>query len=315
MRVLILFDESTHIVWLEYLRLHIRVRCLFGFANPQGQGSFLYNADAFSKEILAFTLNVSFFVILNGMIFADNEGQKPKFFLIIRMTKLNNQKIKAVFFDMDGVLYDSMPAHSAAWVRAMTQFDLNFTINDCYLNEGRTGDDTINQFVQQQFGRKATRKEMDEIYALKTAYFEQSGGAQPMPFANDLLQKIKSERRQIVLVTGSGQASLLDNLNKDFPSIFNNDNTVTAFDVTRGKPDPEPYLLALKKSGREPHEAIVIENAPLGIQSAKAAGISVIAVNTGTLENKILYDCGAKIVLASMKELFDKWDELEKIIF
>ncbi|MCL1868048.1 MAG: HAD-IA family hydrolase [Paludibacter sp.] len=222
----------------------------------------------------------------------------------------NNQGIKAVFFDMDGVLYDSMPAHSAAWVRAMTQFGLNFTINDCYLNEGRTGDDTINQFVRQQFGREATRAEMDEIYALKTEFFNQSGGAQQMPFANDLLQKIKDEGRQIVLVTGSGQASLLENLNKDFPAIFNKDNTVTAFDVKLGKPNPEPYLLALKKSGRQPHEAIVVENAPLGILAAKAAGLSVIAVNTGTLDDKILYDCGAKTVLASMQELFEKWEDL-----
>jgi len=222
-----------------------------------------------------------------------------------------NKNIKAVFFDMDGVLYDSMPGHSAAWVRAMTQFGLNFTVNDCYLNEGRTGDDTINNFVQLQFGRKATRAEMDEIYKLKTEFFEQSGGAEPMLFANDLLQKIKREGRQIVLVTGSGQASLLENLNKDFPAIFNENNTVTAFDVKRGKPDPEPYLLALKKSNRKPDEAIVVENAPLGIQAARAAGIDVIAVNTGTLDDKILYDCGAKIVLRSIKELYQKWESLE----
>jgi beta-phosphoglucomutase-like phosphatase (HAD superfamily) len=129
-----------------------------------------------------------------------------------------------------------------------------------------------------------------------------------------LLQKIKSEGRQIVLVTGSGQASLLENLNMDFPAIFNKNNTVTAFDVKLGKPNPEPYLLALKKSGREPHEAIVVENAPLGILAAKAAGLSVIAVNTGTLDDKILYDCGAKIVLSSMKELFEKWEKLFKNI-
>ena len=224
-----------------------------------------------------------------------------------------NHKIKAVFFDMDGVLYDSMPAHSAAWVRAMTRFEYNFTINDCYMNEGRTGDDTINQQAQLQFGREATRAEMNAIYALKTDFFEQSGGVQPMPFANELLQKIKQQGRQIVLVTGSGQASLLDNLSKDFPDIFNRNNTVTAFDVTCGKPNPEPYLLALKKSGRKPVEAIVVENAPLGIQAAKAANLFVIAVNTGTLEDKILYDCGADIVFSGIKELYENWDELDLI--
>lgn len=223
----------------------------------------------------------------------------------------NKQKIKAVFFDMDGVLYDSMPAHSVAWVRAMTQFGLHFTINDCYMNEGRTGDDTINEQMKLQLGREATQEEMDKIYKLKTGFFEKSGIVQPMPFANNLLQKIKQAKQQIALVTGSGQVSLLENLNRDFPEIFNKNNIVTAFDVTRGKPDPEPYLLALQKTEREPHETIVIENAPLGIQAAKAAGISVIAVNTGTLADKILYNCGAKIVFSGMKELYQKWNTLD----
>ncbi|MDR2824606.1 MAG: HAD-IA family hydrolase, partial [Prevotellaceae bacterium] len=203
---------------------------------------------------------------------------------------------KAIFFDMDGVLYDSMPAHSAAWVRAMAQFGFKFTINDCYMNEGRTGDDTINEQMKLQFGREATHSEMNEIYNLKTKYFEDVGGALPMPFANNLLQKIKQEGRQIVLVTGSGQATLLDKLNHDFPSIFNENNTVTAFDVVRGKPDPEPYLLAMKKSGVQPFEAMVVENAPLGVQAAKAAGLFVVAVNTGTLDDQILSDFGADIV-------------------
>ncbi|MCL2596765.1 MAG: HAD-IA family hydrolase [Paludibacter sp.] len=223
----------------------------------------------------------------------------------------NPHKIQAVFFDMDGVLYDSMPTHSEAWVRAMTQFGYDFTTNDCYLNEGRTGDDTINQQAQLQFGRDATREEMDKIYAFKSEIFEHSSGALPMPFANNLLQKIKQQGRQIVLVTGSGQASLLENLNRDFPDIFNKNNTVTAFDVTYGKPNPEPYLLALKKAGCKANEAIVVENAPLGIEAAKAANLFVIAVNTGTLSDKILYDYGANIVFSGIKELHERWDKLD----
>ena len=48
---------------------------------------------------------------------------------------------------------------------------------------------------------------------------------------------------------------------------------VTAFDVKYGKPNPEPYLMALKKGGFKPNEALVIENAPLGVQAGVAAGI------------------------------------------
>jgi len=76
---------------------------------------------------------------------------------------------------------------------------------------------------------------------------------------------------------------------------------VTAFDVENGKPDPEPFLMGLKKGGNlKPNQAIVIENAPLGIEAAVAAGIFTIAVNTGPLPDKILKDAGASLVFDSM---------------
>jgi HAD superfamily hydrolase (TIGR01509 family) len=218
--------------------------------------------------------------------------------------------IKAVFFDMDGVLYDSMRAHAAAWVKSMKQYNFLFAEYDCYLNEGRTGHDTINNEAKKQWGREATEQEMQEIYALKSRYFDDCGKAVAMPSANDLLQKIKNEGRKIVLVTGSGQPSLLDNLNADFPNIFDENNTVTAFDVKYGKPNPEPYLTALQKAGVAPYEAVVVENAPLGVQAATSAGIFTIAVNTGVLEDKILYDFGANIVLSGVPELFEKWETI-----
>jgi len=104
-----------------------------------------------------------------------------------------------------------------------------------------------------------------------------------------------------VLVTGSGQPSLLDRLDLDFPGIFTPATMVTAFDVVNGKPDPEPFLMGLKKGGHlKPNQAIVIENAPLGIEAAVAAGIFTIAVNTGPLPDKILKDAGASLVFDSM---------------
>jgi beta-phosphoglucomutase-like phosphatase (HAD superfamily) len=63
---------------------------------------------------------------------------------------------------------------------------------------------------------------------------------------------------------------------------------VTAFDVKKGKPDPEPYLIALGKSGVKPNEAFVVENAPLGVRSSVAAGLFTFAVNTGILTTEEL---------------------------
>ena len=86
-----------------------------------------------------------------------------------------------------------------------------------------------------------------------------------------------------------------------FPSIFQRDRMITALDVTRGKPDPEPYLKAWERSGVAKEQCVVIENAPLGIRSGKAAGLTVYAVNTGILTKEDLSQ--ADQVFNNMTEL------------
>ena len=230
---------------------------------------------------------------------------------IITFLKENNYpdfNLKAVFFDMDGVLFDSMKYHASAWVQALNDVNIPFTQYEAYLNEGRTGHSTIDGAFNRTYGRDATEVEKQQIYNLKSKYFEVFDSPERIPFVTELLKKIKNLGMQIFVVTGSGQASLIDNLQVHFPDVFHKDKMVTAYDVLQGKPFPEPYLKALKKSGVKPWEVIVIENAPLGVESAKAAGLFTLAVNTGPLEKEVLLDSGADIVFDSMEELDEKWD-------
>ncbi|MCE1156499.1 MAG: HAD-IA family hydrolase [Bacteroidales bacterium] len=221
---------------------------------------------------------------------------------------------KVIFFDMDGVLYDSMKSHASAWVSAMTDIKIPFTPYEAYMNEGRTGQSTIDGAYQQHRGRNATEEEKQQIYKLKTHYFELCGPTEKMPYAHEVLKKVQQQGLGIFIVTGSGQLTLIDNLESSFPGVFHKERLVTAFDVIQGKPHPEPYLKALAKAGVQPWEALVIENAPLGVESAVAAGIFTVAVNTGPLESKILYDSGANIVLdGGMSELYEKWEQLSSI--
>ena len=217
---------------------------------------------------------------------------------------------KAIFFDMDGVLFDSMKNHATAWVQAMQQTGLPFTEYEAYMNEGRTGASTIDSVFIQIHSRNATEKEKQQIYRLKSSLFEKCGKTERMPYALELLQKIQKQQLEIFVVTGSGQPTLLDSLENNFPGVFQKDKIVTAFDVKYGKPNPEPYLMALKKSGLQPWEVIVVENAPLGVESATAAGLFTIGVNTGPLNPEVLSDSGAGIVLDDMKELHDHWEKI-----
>ena len=220
--------------------------------------------------------------------------------------------LKAVLFDMDGVLFNSMPNHAEAWHRTMAQYGFTLSREEAYLHEGRTGASTINIVSRRERGYDATEEEIKRIYRTKSEIFNQYPQAERMPGAFEVLTQIKEAGLTPMVVTGSGQTSLLDRLNHNFPGIFRKELMVTAFDVKYGKPNPEPYLMALKKGGLQPNEALVVENAPLGVQAGTAAGIFTIAVNTGPLSDHVLLDEGANLLFHSMPDFNEHWKELQK---
>ena len=217
---------------------------------------------------------------------------------------------KAFLFDMDGVLYDSMPFHAKAWKEAFAHVGVQFSEYDVYLNEGRTGKATVNEAFTAQFRREATDDEIQQIYADKAEIFMSISRTNPMPFAKEVLTALQAAGKKIVLVTGSGQKSLISRLNESYPGVFSPENMVTSFDVKYGKPNPEPYLMALQKAGVRPNEAVVIENAPLGVQAGVEAEIFTIALNTGILNDDVLSSAGANVVLPSMQTLYDHLSSL-----
>lgn len=224
----------------------------------------------------------------------------------LQENKYNNFVLKAVLFDMDGVLYHSMPNHAQSWAKVMRSHGFNMTEEEAYMHEGRTGDDTID-IISKREGKQAGPEERKQIYQEKTIAFNACPTVSPMKGSYELLQEVVADGLFAMLVTGSGQPSLLDRLNHDFPSIFIRERMVTSFDVKKGKPNPEPYLTALEKGTLSPNEAIVVENAPLGVEAARAAGLFVIAVNTGPLPNSVLLDAGANYLLPSVEMLYNEW--------
>lgn len=214
---------------------------------------------------------------------------------------------KAVFFDQDGVLFNSMPFHAQSWEMAMNENGLPFTKNQTYRNEGRTGASVINEAYRLIHGVDAPQEVIEAVYAAKSKHFNDlTGGKLPelIPGIRDVLAFLRSKEIQCWVVTGSGQRSLIDNLRNTFPDTFT--GIITSFDVTHGKPDPEPYLKALDRSGFQREECMVVENAPLGVRAAKTAGLFCCAVNTGPLPDSDLSDEGADIVLPNMQALL-KW--------
>lgn len=218
---------------------------------------------------------------------------------------------KVVLFDMDGVLYDSMPNHGIAWQRAMKEFGIHFTVEDSYATEGARGVDTIRKYAKAQLGKELTEEEAQKMYDLKAHYFHEMPEAKIFDGVTDLMKKIKDSGLKIGIVTGSAQRPLIERVTHDFGDSVSRDQITTAFDVKRGKPNPDPYLMGLKKAGNyAPSEGIVVENAPLGVRAGVAAGCYTVAINSGPLDDSVLINEGANILFPTIREFADNWEEV-----
>ena len=214
-------------------------------------------------------------------------------------------RFRAALVDMDGTLYDSMPYHAQAWHRMMLDVGIDVAPERFFLFEGMTGRATINLLFREFLHRDASAQEVEELYHRKTVYFNEMPEVSAMPGAQQMLRYLREAGVITVLVTGSGQRSLIDRLNRDFPGIFTPSLMITSHDVTHGKPNPEPYLMAMQRAGVTPGEAIVIENAPLGVQAGAASGAFTIGLTTGPIPAQALAEAGAHLVLPSMQALAD----------
>ncbi len=212
--------------------------------------------------------------------------------------------MKTVMFDMDGVLFNSMPNHARSWHKAMEFFGLDLPEDEAYMHEGRTGASTINIVTQRQLGRSADEAECEKIYKKKSEFFNQCPEARRMDGALETVTAVKATGATPTIITGSGTASLLARIDQNFPTLFRSDWMVAAKDVKIGKPNPEPYLMGMRKAGGlTPQQTMVVENAPLGVQAGVAAGCFTIAVNTGPLPDSALTEQGANLLFRSMTEL------------
>lgn len=213
---------------------------------------------------------------------------------------------------MDGTLYDSMSNHASSWYQMVREHDIECTPEEFYLYEGATGHFTVNMLIERKFGRKATEQEVHDFYERKAEIFRAKPAPEVMPGARELVERLAAlpSHPQTILVTGSAQGSLLDRLDADFPGRFPAERRVTALNVKRGKPYPDPFLQGAALAGVEPQECVVIENAPLGVTAGHRAGCFTVAVATGPIPLSTLKEAGADLVFSSMPECANKLPEI-----
>lgn len=185
--------------------------------------------------------------------------------------------IRAVFFDFDGTLIDSMPAHVVAWEKILGEIGIQ--LDDLYfqMNEGEKAEDTISRLLSER-GYEYSEEQQALLIERKRALYRSSAPKGLIPEAAELVRDLLSRNIACDIVTGSIRSNMDAVLSEDEFALFR--SIYTPAEYGKGKPAPDPYLIALDRSGLEASECLVLENAPLGIRSAKAAGLRTAAITT-----------------------------------
>ena len=221
-----------------------------------------------------------------------------------RYAGIKEMHVAAALIDCDGVLFDTMKNHTRAWVKLMQKNGIRCTRDEFYLYEGMTGVEIVKKKFKEGVGKALTDDEARALYGVKGRYFLELGPTGKVPGIDRVLTLLRDAEVQRIVVTGSQQPSVLDRIDGEFAGLLST-LRVTGNDVRHGKPNPEPYLKGVAKAGVPASQCIVIENAPLGVQAAHAAGCFAIAVTTGPIAEKELYRAGADIVYPNMDALAD----------
>ena len=187
------------------------------------------------------------------------------------------QKPKAILFDMDGVVIDSMPYHYLAWYEALRPLGIRVSVFEVYLREGERWDKSLKDFLMQA-GMHPSSRMLAKIFKLRQKIFRYYFKRRIFEGTEEFLRCLKKQGYLLGLVTGTPMQELNRILPSRIKGLFK--TIVTGEMVKLGKPHPAPYLKAAELLDLEPRECLVVENAPLGIKSAKAAGMFCAAITT-----------------------------------
>lgn len=210
-------------------------------------------------------------------------------------------RYRAVLFDMDGVITDTMPIHLKAWQEAFKPYGVTVDKMDVYLREGMQSK-RMAQSIAGDKQKNLSQEDLAKIVSEKALLFdrEASTGARAFDGVSVTLRMLRNNGIKTALVTGSRSESAKQVLRKvGLGEMF--DVIITGDDTENGKPSPDPYLAGIQKLAVDRLNCVVVENAPLGIKSARAAGVDYVLAVTTSLDASYLKD--ADDVMNSLSEL------------
>lgn len=210
------------------------------------------------------------------------------------------KKIKGILFDFDGVLAETGQDNFNAWKAAMKDFGIVLKGDEYYPLEGMPLKKIAAEYCEKF---RIDESMAEQIVGKKEDYYLKNRHFRLYPYVEELVGLLKSKRIKICLVTAALSSRLGNTVPREFLAKF--DAVISGEKTKRGKPFPDPYLEGLAGLNLENTECIAVENAPLGIESAKAAGLYCIAI-CSTLDKPYLSK--ADKVIAEFKDLKKELD-------
>lgn len=185
--------------------------------------------------------------------------------------------MKAVLFDLDGVLIDTEGIYTEFWSGIDRRYPTGIS-NFAYAIKGTTLADILGRF----FAEEVRQPIMDELKD-----FEQNMPYRLFPGALEVLQSLKSKGISTAIVTSSNREKM-ERVFAELPEMAKCiDTLVTDEDVTRSKPDPQGYLLAAERLGAKPGEFAVVEDSLHGLAAGRSSGGMVIGIATTNPRDKV----------------------------
>jgi beta-phosphoglucomutase len=207
--------------------------------------------------------------------------------------------IRGVLFDLDGVIVDTLHYHYLAWKHMFEKLGGKISEHTVLLHEGRNSREIL-PILMQESGVLIPADQQAQFIEEKRAYYRSIVQVQQYPGAFEAIDQLKQRGYRVALVTACALKNMQHSLNSEQQAHF--DFIITGDEVSRAKPFPDSYLIAARQLQVKPVECMVVENAPLGIEAAKNAGMYCVAIET-TLGREYL--SSADCVLQSIRDLLD----------
>ena len=200
---------------------------------------------------------------------------------------------KGLLFDMDGVLISSIASVNRCWRRWAAHYGVP-NAEQFEISHGTRAVDVM-MGLRPDFTEEQAREGLRLIEDME---IEDVADLTVLPGVRELLDSLPGDRWTIV--TSATRRLMVARLK--VAGLPEPQRMITGNDVVNGKPHPEPYISGARILGLAPQECVVVEDAPSGVGSGKAAGSRVLGV-LGTHHAQSLYEAGAEWVVASMSSV------------